>query len=160
MGEEKERLSGVGSRPSPGLPTVNPNVENLQSQQDLKSNGIHPAVYVTVWISLSSSVILFNKWILSTLQFHYPILLTAWHLVFATIMTQILARTTRLLDGRKTLKMTGKVYLRAIVPIGLFFQPVTNLRKLNLSLLKCLFYPNAQSVYSSCRSDSRLGPRN
>lgn len=121
MGEEKERLSGVGSRPSPGLPTVNPNVENLQSQQDLKSNGIHPAVYVTVWISLSSSVILFNKWILSTLQFHYPILLTAWHLVFATIMTQILARTTRLLDGRKTLKMTGKVYLRAIVPIGLFF---------------------------------------
>lgn len=36
-------------------------------------------------------------------------------------MTQILARTTSLLDGRKTVKMTGRVYLRAIVPIGLFF---------------------------------------
>lgn len=36
-------------------------------------------------------------------------------------MTQILARTTNLLDGRKTVKMTGRVYLRAIVPIGLFF---------------------------------------
>jgi hypothetical protein len=36
-------------------------------------------------------------------------------------MTQILARTTTLLDGRKTVKMTGRVYLRAIVPIGLFF---------------------------------------
>lgn len=36
-------------------------------------------------------------------------------------MTQIMARTTNLLDGRKTVKMTGRVYLRAIVPIGLFF---------------------------------------
>lgn len=36
-------------------------------------------------------------------------------------MTQVMARTTNLLDGRKTVKMTGKVYLRAIVPIGAFF---------------------------------------
>ena len=36
-------------------------------------------------------------------------------------MTQILARTTTLLDGRKTVRMTGRVYLRAIVPIGFFF---------------------------------------
>src|SRR4051794_24765289 len=36
-------------------------------------------------------------------------------------MTQILARTTTLLDGRKTVKMTGRVYLRAIVPIGFFY---------------------------------------
>ena len=32
-----------------------------------------------------------------------------------------MARTTKLLDGRKTVKMTGRVYLRAIVPIGAFF---------------------------------------
>ena len=36
-------------------------------------------------------------------------------------MTQILARTTTLLDGRKKVKMTGRIYLRAIVPIGFFF---------------------------------------
>jgi hypothetical protein len=36
-------------------------------------------------------------------------------------MTQILARTTTLLDGRKKVKMTGRVYLRAILPIGFFF---------------------------------------
>lgn len=48
-------------------------------------------------------------------------MLTTWHLAFATFMTQVLARTTTLLDGRKTVKMTGRVYLRAIVPIGLFF---------------------------------------
>ncbi len=36
-------------------------------------------------------------------------------------MTQVMARTTHMLDGRKTVKMTGRVYLRAIVPIGAFF---------------------------------------
>ncbi len=36
-------------------------------------------------------------------------------------MTQLMAKTTTLLDGRKTVKMTGKVYLRAILPIGFFF---------------------------------------
>ena len=36
-------------------------------------------------------------------------------------MTQLLARYTTLLDGRKTVKMTGRVYLRAILPIGIFF---------------------------------------
>jgi len=51
----------------------------------------------------------------------FPIFLTTWHLIFATIMTQILARFTTILDSRKKVPMTGKVYLRAIVPIGLFF---------------------------------------
>jgi hypothetical protein len=49
------------------------------------------------------------------------IVLTTWHMAFATFMTQILARTTTLLDGRKSVKMTGRVYLRAILPIGFFF---------------------------------------
>jgi hypothetical protein len=51
----------------------------------------------------------------------FPIALTTWHLVFATIMTQCLARFTTILDSRKKVPMTGRVYLRAIVPIGLFF---------------------------------------
>jgi hypothetical protein len=36
-------------------------------------------------------------------------------------MTQILARTTTLLDGRKTVRITPRIYLRAIVPIGVLF---------------------------------------
>ncbi len=35
--------------------------------------------------------------------------------------TQILARTTRLLDSRKAVHMTGRLYLRAVVPIGLLY---------------------------------------
>jgi len=36
-------------------------------------------------------------------------------------MTQFLARFTTVLDSRKKVPMTGRVYLRAIVPIGMFF---------------------------------------
>ncbi|KAK4143010.1 triose-phosphate transporter family-domain-containing protein [Dichotomopilus funicola] len=117
--EEKTRASGDQPREpnQPVLPTVNPEAEKSQPAKA----SLHPAVYVSIWITLSSSVILFNKWILSTLGFAYPVLLTTFHLAFATVMTQLLARYTTLLDGRKTVKMTGRVYLRAIVPIGFFF---------------------------------------
>jgi drug/metabolite transporter (DMT)-like permease len=119
-GEEKTRVSGEVTRSgsSPVLPTVNPQAEKSQSSLSI---GIHPAFYVVVWICCSSSVILFNKWLLDTLNFRYPVILTTWHQLFATIMTQILARTTNHLDSRHNVKMTGRVYLRAVVPIGIFF---------------------------------------
>lgn len=119
--DEKQRISGEvprGEFKNSVLPTINPAAEKLQQAQQ---PAIHPALYVAVWISLSSSVILFNKWILDTLNFRYPVILTTYHLIFATLMTQILANWTTLLDGRKTVKMTSRVYIRAIVPIGVFF---------------------------------------
>lgn len=117
--DEKSRASGDLPRENSGpvLPTANQDVEKMQPPKST----VHPVVYVAAWIGLSSSVILFNKWILSTLKFEYPVILTTYHLTFATIMTQILARYTTALDGRKSVKMTGRVYLRAIVPIGFFF---------------------------------------
>ncbi|KAG8406862.1 hypothetical protein J3459_018582 [Metarhizium acridum] len=121
MSEEKSRVSGEVPRAessSPVLPTVNPAAEKPQPPKSV----VHPAFYVIVWIGFSSSVILFNKWVLDTLNFRYPVILTTlptWPLrLFAT---QLMARFTPLLDGRKTVKMTGSVYLRAVVPIGLFF---------------------------------------
>lgn len=51
----------------------------------------------------------------------YPVILTTYHLTFSTILTQLMARFTTLLDGRKTVKMTARVYVRAVVPIGIFF---------------------------------------
>jgi len=118
-GEEKSRVSGEVSRPGNGpvLPTVNPHAEKAQQS----GFSVHPVFYVIVWICCSSSVILFNKWLLDTLNFRYPVILTTYHQVFATVMTQLMAHFTTLLDGRKKVKMTGRVYLRAVVPIGLFF---------------------------------------
>ena len=148
---EKERVSAETTRSAPTSPTepilpiVNPTVASEKKAPESPSNKIHPAFYVTTWIALSSSIIIFNKWILDEkkanfrispprnshdgvssfanewLATDFPITLTCWHLSFATVMTQILSRTTTLLDGRKTVKMTGRIYLRAIVPIGAFF---------------------------------------
>ena len=124
-GEEKQRVSGDIPRSAEAnaslLPTVNPSVVAAAEKSEPPSASLHPAFYVAAWITMSSSVILFNKWILDTAGFRFPIILTTWHLAFGTLMTQVLARTTTLLDGRKNVKMTGRVYLRAIVPIGLFF---------------------------------------
>lgn len=51
----------------------------------------------------------------------YPIILTTYHLGLATVLTQIMARWTSVLDGRHNIKMTPQVYVRAIVPIGVTF---------------------------------------
>ncbi|KAK5662787.1 hypothetical protein OQA88_6196 [Cercophora sp. LCS_1] len=85
------------------------------------SRSLHPIFFIASWIFFSNSTILFNKWLIDNRGFKYPAILTCWHLVFATLATQILARTTTLLDGRKTVQMTGRTYLRAIVPIGLLY---------------------------------------
>ncbi|KAM5360322.1 hypothetical protein ACJZ2D_013839 [Fusarium nematophilum] len=97
--DEKIRVSGETPRATtPVLPTVNPNLEKSQSARA----AIHPSLYVIVWIGFSSSVILFNKWLLDTLNFRYPVILTTYHLTFATVVTQIMARWTHILDGRKS----------------------------------------------------------
>ncbi|KAF4236401.1 hypothetical protein CNMCM6457_002383 [Aspergillus fumigatiaffinis] len=87
---------------------------------DNKSNW-HLALDVLSWIFWSNATILLNKWIINSTAFHYPILLTCWHLVFATIVTQVLARTTRLLDGRRNIPMDARMYCRSILPIGLLY---------------------------------------
>ncbi|KAI1375176.1 TPT-domain-containing protein [Hypoxylon crocopeplum] len=49
------------------------------------------------------------------------VILTWWHMTFATLATQVLARTTSILDGRHKIKMTPRLYMRAVVPIGLLY---------------------------------------
>lgn len=115
---EKQRQSGESPRSAE--PSTLPSVNSVEKQEPPKAS-LHPAFYVVAWIGFSGGVIIFNKYLLDTMNFRFPIVLTTWHMVFATFMTQVLSRTTTLIDGRKTVKMTGKVYLRAILPIGFFF---------------------------------------
>ncbi|UKZ72933.1 hypothetical protein TrVFT333_000570 [Trichoderma virens FT-333] len=77
--------------------------------------------HIINWMFFSNVTIIFNKWLIDTAGFKYPILLTCWHLVYATIATQILARTTTLLDSRRNFPVTGRLYLRTILPIGLLY---------------------------------------
>ncbi|KAL7945622.1 triose-phosphate transporter family domain-containing protein [Trichoderma barbatum] len=91
--------------------------------------------HIINWMFFSNVTIIFNKWLLDTAGFKYrkldshgllsgklkTILLTCWHLIYATIATQILARTTTLLDSRRNFPVTGRLYLRTILPIGLLY---------------------------------------
>ncbi|KAJ3161515.1 hypothetical protein HDU88_007320 [Geranomyces variabilis] len=105
------------------------------------SNGPHPAVYIAVWMSLSSSVILFNKYILFEGGFPFPIFLTTWHLIFATLATRVLHRSTNLLSGLDGVQLSRETYWKAcilaIVPIGALFSATlifSNLAYLHLSV--------------------------
>ena len=72
----------------------------------------------------------------------------------ATFMTQILARCTTMLDSRKNVPMTGRVYLRSIMPIGLMFslslicgnQAYLYLSVSFIQMLKVRIYPSANLI--------------
>lgn len=90
-------------------------------------------------------------------------------------MTQLMARFTTLLDSRKKVPMTGRVYLRAIVPIGAFFSLsliLSNAAYLFLSvafiqMLKARYDASTEKTstnlspgyYSRRRPTYHLGPR-
>ncbi|KAK5165759.1 uncharacterized protein LTR77_008682 [Saxophila tyrrhenica] len=126
-GESERKLEGGVSEKQLPAPA--------QAQAPKGDGGLHPAVFIALWIALSSSVILFNKWILSSAKFIYKhddiatalayefqaLFLTTWHMVFAALMTQILARATPYLDSRHKVPMTPQKYMSAIVPIGIMF---------------------------------------
>ncbi|KAL5333376.1 hypothetical protein BJX70DRAFT_403664, partial [Aspergillus crustosus] len=77
--------------------------------------------YTLNWIFWSNLTILFNKWILESTPFRYPILLTTWHLLFATLATQLLAQTTTLLNSRHSIPVTPRTYITRIAPVGILY---------------------------------------
>ncbi|KAF4992021.1 hypothetical protein FGRMN_7475 [Fusarium graminum] len=81
----------------------------------------HASAYILTWIFFSNATIIFNKWLIGTAGFRYPIILTTWHLVFATVATQLLARTTSLLDSRHNLPLSRRLYIRTILPVGILY---------------------------------------
>ena len=74
--------------------------------------------YVVVWMSISMSVILFNKYILAYSGFRYPIALTLWHMTFCTFVATVMVRV---LGTTKRLHMPKKEYVNRVVPIGALY---------------------------------------
>ncbi|KAJ3499094.1 hypothetical protein NLG97_g622 [Lecanicillium saksenae] len=95
-------------------------LQQASSHRKLLSE-LHPAFYIVFWIATSSGVILFNKWVLAAANFRFPLFLTTWHMTFAAIMTQLMARYTTLLDSRHKVQMDFETYKRAILPIVILF---------------------------------------
>ncbi|KAJ3837757.1 triose-phosphate transporter family-domain-containing protein [Lentinula raphanica] len=78
-------------------------------------------VIIPIWITLSTSVIIYNNYLYNTLHFRYPVFVVTWHLTFAAIGTRVLQRTTSLLDAAKDVSMSKDMFLKSILPIGFLF---------------------------------------
>ncbi|PWN41291.1 TPT-domain-containing protein [Ceraceosorus guamensis] len=152
LGDEKhDPINGHGGlRPSVGTPGASgmgvsgpPNPSSggiLPGGAAKQEKKIHPVAIIGLWIALSSSVIVYNKYVLDTkagLNFPYPVFLTTFHMAFATVGTRLLARFTHLLDGLANVEMTSDRWYKNILPIGALFSAslvTSNMAYLTLSV--------------------------
>lgn len=74
--------------------------------------------YASIWIALSASVILFNKYILAFGGFPFPITLTVWHMLFSSSIAAVLVWTGAV---PSTEGMDARRYASAVMPIGALF---------------------------------------
>ncbi|KAH8970733.1 hypothetical protein BDL97_02G105200 [Sphagnum fallax] len=76
--------------------------------------------YLLLYIVLSTVVILYNKWVLSTKHygFPYPITLTMIHMAFSGSVAFILVRVFKVVTP---VGMTFKIYVSSVVPISALF---------------------------------------
>lgn len=76
--------------------------------------------YVAIWIFLSFTVIVYNKYILDRKMFNwpFPISLTMIHMTFCSSLAFILVRILKLVEP---VSMSREVYLSSVVPIGALY---------------------------------------
>ncbi|GAA5865524.1 hypothetical protein JCM1840_001429 [Sporobolomyces johnsonii] len=152
LAEEEARTAGLtGAGAELGSAGRDDTLEDLEATESLPApvsantasavKRIHPAPIIAIWIFLSSSVILFNAWILGDdegdLNFRYPIFLTTTHLVYASIGTRVMRRFTHLCDGVDNVEMSWHRWYTNIVPIGALFSAsliFSNIAYLTLSV--------------------------
>jgi hypothetical protein len=79
--------------------------------------------YVALWISLSFTVIVYNKYILDPKMYDwpFPISLTMIHMAFCATLAAVLVRVLRLVDLPADPPMTSSLYVATVVPIGALY---------------------------------------
>nr|XP_043628064.1 probable sugar phosphate/phosphate translocator At5g25400 [Erigeron canadensis] len=76
--------------------------------------------YVAIWIFLSFTVIVYNKYILDRKMYNwpYPISLTMIHMAFCSSLAYVIINVFKVVEP---VQMTKDVYLKNVVPIGLLY---------------------------------------
>mmetsp|Transcript_23962 Transcript_23962/g.74959 ORF Transcript_23962/g.74959 Transcript_23962/m.74959 type:complete len:212 (+) Transcript_23962:242-877(+) len=75
-------------------------------------------VYVVIWMAISMSVIIFNKWLLAYSGFPYPIALTLWHMGFCSTVGFLCIRVFGITTSHN---MASSDYFRRVMPIGALY---------------------------------------
>ncbi|XP_018805838.1 probable sugar phosphate/phosphate translocator At4g32390 [Juglans regia] len=78
-------------------------------------------LYVMIWIALSFSVIVYNKYILDRKLYNwpFPISLTMIHMAFCSSIAYLLVRVFKVVE--EPASMTRDLYIRSVVPIGALY---------------------------------------
>ncbi|KAI9125896.1 hypothetical protein K1719_003314 [Acacia pycnantha] len=76
--------------------------------------------YVAIWIFLSFTVIVYNKYILDRKMYNwpFPISLTMIHMSFCSSLAYLLVRVFKLVEP---VSMSRELYIKSIVPIGALY---------------------------------------
>lgn len=76
--------------------------------------------YVAIWIFLSFTVIVYNKYILDRKMYNwpFPISLTMIHMAFCSSIAYLLVNVFKLVEP---VSMSRELYLKSVVPIGLLY---------------------------------------
>ncbi|KAF5834994.1 triose-phosphate transporter family-domain-containing protein [Dunaliella salina] len=91
---------------------------NLAARARVVREVVRSYFYVLLWMSISISVILFNKWLLAYSGFPFPISLTLWHMAFCTVVGTLAVRVFKVV---KSHNMTRRDYIRRVMPIGMLY---------------------------------------
>ena len=72
---------------------------------------------------------MFNKAVLDQLKFPYPMFLTTWHMTLATVLTQLLSKTTKMLPGVTEVNNNNITVIEAVINNNDYFVniPLSNL---------------------------------
>ena len=85
---------------------------------DVTVSALKNLAYASIWIALSASVILFNKFIIAFGGFPFPITLTVWHMLFSFSLASALVWSGAV---PRTEGMDAQRYATSIMPIGALF---------------------------------------
>ncbi|KAK3119693.1 hypothetical protein QOZ80_9AG0673860 [Eleusine coracana subsp. coracana] len=92
-------------------------------QQSVLKSVLLSYAYVGIWISLSFSVIVYNKYILDPKMYGwpFPISLTMIHMAFCASLATALVRVFHVVDAPTSPPMTPDLYAASVVPIGALY---------------------------------------
>jgi hypothetical protein len=121
-------VEGAGATPAPAQAEPAPAAAPGEARDAAAAPGAGFR-YLSFWVAMSISVILFNKDLYSG-PFPYPLTLTALHMAFAAVVTAGMRATGRL----EVPDFPWPLYARAVLPIGMLF--ATALACSNLAVMR------------------------
>mmetsp|Transcript_4266 Transcript_4266/g.12303 ORF Transcript_4266/g.12303 Transcript_4266/m.12303 type:complete len:357 (-) Transcript_4266:454-1524(-) len=93
-------------------------VEAKQADSSMIYQAMMSYAYVVLWITLSATVIMYNKYVLAYSGFGLPVTLTLWHMLFCSVVSAALVKGGLVAPVQG---MTFEIYKNAIVPIAAAF---------------------------------------